>query len=239
MIQFLGTERLRCLKFYERQRLQKKQTMDLTKLTAKEARVLGVLIEKAKTTPDQYPLTLNSLRLGCNQKTSRYPVVDYEDANVRAGLNGLKEKGLVKDAPWSDSRVTKFVHTADTRLGLSERELALVGVLLLRGAQTPGELRSRTDRIFSFAEVSDVLVCLDRLGQRVPPIVSELSPQPGQKERRYITLLCEHSPDQLRDMTAKVDRSREEDERPSHFEERIRILEERVALLESKLIKAE
>jgi uncharacterized protein len=164
-------------------------------LTPEEARVLGSLIEKQLTTPQYYPLTLNALVAACNQSNNRNPVVSYEPATVEEALRSLKEKGLVRVVHQPGQRAPKHRHVADERLGLDTAELALLDVLLLRGPQTPGELRSRTERMHAFDSLEALEHDLERLSEREPPLVRRLERQPGQKEARYEQLLGGREPE--------------------------------------------
>jgi uncharacterized protein len=167
---------------------------DLFPLDAEEARVLGCLIEKAMTTPDQYPMSLNGVRVACNQVSNREPVVDYDETTVATTLRRLADKGLAKFVHRAGDRVVKYIHAAGDVLELPDRELALVAVLLLRGEQTPGELRQRTGRYVEFGSLPEVEVTLAELARRTPPLVAELERQPGQKESRYRQLLTGDTP---------------------------------------------
>jgi hypothetical protein len=159
-------------------------------LTAAEARVLGALVEKEATTPDYYPLSLNALGNACNQRSNREPVMSLDEDDLRQALNGLERKQLAGRVRSGDGRVTKYEHWLGEAFNLSRAETALFCVLLLRGPQTPGELRGRTDRLHSFDEISDVLSGLQKLMERVPPLAALLPRQPGTKESRYAHLLC-------------------------------------------------
>jgi hypothetical protein len=163
-------------------------------LTAIETRVLGSLIEKDITTPDYYPLSLNALVNACNQKNNRDPVMTLDESAVRDALATLQEKRLAGPASGADSRVTKFEHRLQEVFNFDRREIAIVCVLLLRGPQTPGELRSRTDRMYHFAELDDVVSTLDRLAQREPALSRVLPRQPGTKESRYTHLFSGEPP---------------------------------------------
>jgi uncharacterized protein len=156
---------------------------------AVEIRILGCLIEKQHTTPDVYPLTLNSLRLACNQSTNRDPVVDYDENTVRGGLDRLVQRKWTTLASWSNRRAMKYRHTLDTALGLDDAEIALLCVLMLRGPQTPGELRARSERLHLFGEPGEVDATLERLLSR--ELVERLDRRPGQREERYRHLLGE------------------------------------------------
>ncbi len=155
-----------------------------------EARVLGSLIEKDITTPDYYPLSLNALINACNQKNNRDPVMTLNEESVRAALGSLQEKRMAGPASGADSRVTKFEHRLQEVFNFDRREIAIVCVLLLRGSQTPGELRGRTERMYHFEALEDVVSTIDRLAQREPPLARVLARQPGTKESRYIHLFC-------------------------------------------------
>jgi len=161
--------------------------MPLT-LTPIETRVLGALIEKDITTPDYYPLSLNALVNACNQKNNRDPVMTLDESAVRDALATLQEKRLAGPAGGADSRVPKYEHRLQEVFNFDRREVAVVCVLLLRGAQTPGELRGRTDRMYHFEALEDVVSTLDRLAQREPPLTCVLPRQPGTKESRYMHL---------------------------------------------------
>lgn len=154
-----------------------------------EARVLGCLIEKEKTTPDYYPLTLNSLCLACNQKSNRHPVVAYEETTVVRGLDGLRDKHLAEKVHLIDSRIPKYRHLLQVKLGLSEAEIAILCELLLRGPQTIGELRGRADRMHSFLHSNEAESIVNGLADRAAPLIIKLPRQAGQKERRYTHLL--------------------------------------------------
>ncbi len=158
-------------------------------LTAAQARVLGALVEKEITTPDYYPLSLNALVNACNQRSNREPVMDMSEEEVRQALEGLQEQRLAGPARDADSRVTKFEHRLGEAFNFSRAETALLCVLLLRGPQTPGELRGRTERMHRFEEIGDVVGGLQKLMEREPALVTVLPRQPGTKESRYAHLL--------------------------------------------------
>ena len=159
-------------------------------LTEPETRVLGALIEKDITTPDYYPLSLNALVNACNQKNNRDPVMTLDESTVRDALATLQEKRMASPASGADSRVTKFEHRLQEVFNFDRREIAIVCVLLLRGPQTPGELRSRTDRMYHFEALEDVIATLDRLAHREPALAAILPRQPGTKESRYTHLFA-------------------------------------------------
>ena len=153
------------------------------------ARVLGALVEKDITTPDYYPLSLNALVNACNQKNNRDPVMNLEEGAVREALNRLHEHGLAGPARGADSRVTKYEHRLQETFNFSRGETAVLCVLLLRGPQTPGELRGRTERMHQFEDLDAVQSSLQKLMQREPPLAVVLPRQPGTKESRYAHLL--------------------------------------------------
>jgi uncharacterized protein len=154
---------------------------------AVEIRVLGCLIEKQRTTPDQYPLSLNALRLACNQSTNRDPVVDYDERTIKAALDRMSHREWTRFASGASSRALKYRHLLDEALGLSDPELVVLAVLMLRGAQTPGELKQRTERMHRFGSPAEVVQTLEGLAQR--ELVRRLARRPGQKEERYEQLL--------------------------------------------------
>lgn len=156
-------------------------------LTPIQIRVLGCLIEKKQTTPEQYPLTLNGLRTACNQKTARQPVTAYTEGEVGHTVRELEALGLVREA-WG-ARVAKYEHQAGKVLGLQSKGLALLCPLMLRGPQTPGELKTNAHRLFEFDDLDDVQYTLQRLAEHEPPLVMALPRQPGQKEVRFAQLL--------------------------------------------------
>jgi hypothetical protein len=189
-----------------------------------EIRVLGCLIEKQRTTPDVYPLSLNALRLACNQATNRDPVVDYDEPTIRAALDGLARRGWARLASGPGSRAVRVRHLFDEALGLSEAEISLLAVLMLRGPQTPGELKQRTERLRPFAERDELEQTLSALAER--ELVVRLERRPGQKEERYAQLLGgdgEEAP------AADVDA------RPPAGEDRLAALEDAVAELREQV----
>jgi uncharacterized protein len=156
-------------------------------LTAPEQRVLGCLIEKRRTTPDTYPLSINALRLACNQSTNRDPVLDYDEHTVRDAAQRLSHRGLARLASGAGSRAIKYRHLAEEALGLGQEELAVLCVLLLRGPQTPGELKARTERLAHIESLAEVERLLETLSDR--GFVSRLPRRPGLKEDRFVHLL--------------------------------------------------
>jgi uncharacterized protein len=156
-------------------------------LDAVEIRVLGCLIEKQRTTPDTYPLSLNALRLACNQATNRDPVVDYDDATIRAAIERLSRRGWVRLASGPGSRVAKYRHLLDEALGRVPSQIALLAVLMLRGPQTPGELKTRVERLYPYGSIEDVQKTLEALAEH--ELVERLPRRPGQSQDRYRQLL--------------------------------------------------
>ena len=161
--------------------------MDL--LNDVDVRVLGALIEKEITTPENYPLSLNALMNACNQTSNRDPVVKFDEATVKAGVDRLRKYSLVRSIQRVDSRVMKYMHLMTDALGLERPQLAAMCVLMLRGPQTVGEIRTRGSRLFEFQSLEEVEATLHGLASRSPPLVVRLPRQPGQKEARYAHLL--------------------------------------------------
>lgn len=151
--------------------------------------MLGALIEKDITTPDYYPLSLNALINACNQKNNREPVTNFDEETVRLALRNLSDKRLAGPASGADGRVTKYEHRVQEVFNFTRQETALICVLLLRGPQTPGELRGRTERMYQFEHLDDVLSGLQQLMRREPPLAKALGRRPGTKEVRYAHLL--------------------------------------------------
>jgi uncharacterized protein YceH (UPF0502 family) len=154
-----------------------------------EVRVLGALLEKQRTTPDAYPLSLNALRAATNQSTNRDPVVDYDEATIRDALHRLSRRRYTRLASGPGSRAAKYRHLVDEALGLGPAELSVLAVLMLRGPQTPGELRARTERLYAFADADALHRVVDTLIER--DLVARLERRPGQKEERYMHLLSD------------------------------------------------
>lgn len=167
----------------------------MTRLDAAEARALGSLIEKGITTPDYYPLSLNALMNACNQRSSREPVMTLDESEVRQALHGLQEREWVQGR--GDSRVGKYEHRLQDIFNFNRAETAVICLLLLRGAQTPGELRGRADRLHPFEDPGQVQATLQRLMEREIPLVRVLPRQPGMKEARYVELLSKDAPENV------------------------------------------
>jgi uncharacterized protein len=161
----------------------------MIELSPASARVLGSLVEKEITTPEYYPLSLNALMNACNQKNNRDPVTNLDEDQIRQALHTLQDQGLAAPVRGTESRVAKYEHHLQEVFNFTRGEIAVMCVLLLRGPQTPGELRGRTERMHRFEELSDVQSVLQRLMQREPPLVTMLARQPGTKEARYAHLL--------------------------------------------------
>ena len=202
-------------------------------LTAAQARVLGALVEKEVTTPDYYPLSLNALINACNQRSNREPVMDLDEEAVRQALHGLEDQRLAGRARGADGRVAKYEHWLGEAFNFSRAETALICVLLLRGPQTPGELRGRTERLHRFDEIGEVLAGLQKLMEREPPLVAVLPRQPGTKESRYAHLLS--GPVESAAFAAESALVRREAGEDSGHEERIARLEAAVAELRQEI----
>jgi uncharacterized protein YceH (UPF0502 family) len=160
------------------------------KLSEVEARIVGALVEKQLTTPEYYPLTLNALVAACNQKSNRDPVVAYDDKTVDTALEHLRDRNIVYVFYGSTSRVPKYKHMLPGVYELEPSEVAVLCVLMLRGAQTLGEIRGRTERLYDFRDLGDVQETIDALANRDEPLLARLERQPGQKDARYAHLLC-------------------------------------------------
>jgi uncharacterized protein YceH (UPF0502 family) len=156
-----------------------------------EIRVLGSLMEKSKTTPEYYPMTLNALTLACNQKSSRNPIVQFDESTVMAGMNSLTKKGLVATSTGGGSRVVKYKHNFELVYSLTPAEEAVLCLLFLRGALTPGEINSNSARLYTFESLEEMLHVLEKLKQGDTPFVTQLPRRAGQKEQRFRHLFCE------------------------------------------------
>ena len=196
-----------------------------------ELRVLGCLIEKQRTTPDAYPLSLNALRLACNQSTNRDPVVDYDEETIRAALQRLGGRGWTRLASGAGSRAVKYRHLFGEALGLDDADLALLAVLMLRGPQTLGELKSRTERLHRFESIAAVEEALISLGER--ELVARLPRRPGQKEERFAHLLGGDA-DEATGGAAPVPLP-VADDRLTRLERRVDAIEEELAELRSRV----
>jgi uncharacterized protein len=206
-------------------------------LSETQARVLGALIEKDITTPDYYPLSLNALVNACNQKNNREPVMNLDENSVRDALRGLQDNGLAGPAGGADSRVTKYEHRIQEVFNFTRAETAIMCVLLLRGPQTPGELRGRTERMHRFEELADVQSTLQRLIERDPPLVKVLPRQPGTKESRYAHLLCGETAgwEAPAEPAPSASRGGHDDERVARLESEVAELRREVAELRQQV----
>jgi len=204
-------------------------------LTQEQTRLLGCLVEKARTTPAQYPLTANSLMLAANQSPSRHPIVDYDVGLVERTMDGLKADGLVRFVFSPSNRATKFRHVLDDAWSVDGDELAVLCVLMLRGAQTVSELKTRTERMASFPDLAAVEAVLARLAARDEPMVEVLERAPGQKEPRWHQLLGDEPPPLEPGRSAVAARSSANDERITALEEQVARLTLQVHELRSEL----
>jgi uncharacterized protein YceH (UPF0502 family) len=205
-------------------------------LSNSQARVLGALIEKEITTPDYYPLSLNALINACNQRSNRDPVMDLDEEEVQRALRALQDQRLAGPARGADSRVAKFEHWLGEAFNFSRAETALLCVLLLRGPQTPGELRGRTERMHPFDEISDVLAGLQKLMDREPPLVAVLPRQPGTKESRYAHLLSgEVSSPPLTSSPAPSHSANSQEVRIARLESAVADLQQELAALKERI----
>jgi len=197
------------------------------KLTGIEIRVIGALIEKELTTPDYYPLTLNGLRNACNQKSNRNPVMSIDEELLMSTLDELRDKKMVIFSSGQGQRSLKYKHNVEESLSIDQREVALLAALFLRGAQTLGELRQRTQRMHQFSSLDEVQQFLTALANRENPLVKLLPRKPGQKEQRYVHLLND-----LEDINDEEPEIKEE--RP---ENEIALLKEKIEQLQEEMIE--
>jgi uncharacterized protein YceH (UPF0502 family) len=207
------------------------------RLTETEVRVLGSLIEKDITTPEYYPLSLNALVNACNQKTNRDPVMQLDEEAVRDALDGLQEQRMAGPARGADSRVAKYEQRLQEVFNFTRAEIAVLCVLLLRGAQTPGELRGRAERMHRFEALEDVQSALQKLMQREPPLAKVLPRQPGTKESRYAHLFAGDVVEEEVPVRAgaAVERNPAEAERIARLEEEVADLQREVAEVKNQL----
>jgi uncharacterized protein YceH (UPF0502 family) len=206
-------------------------TQTLPVLSAEEQRILGSLIEKSRTTPDYYPMSLNGLQAACNQKTSRFPIVQYSEELIVNTLNSLKKKGLVSTVTGGSGRVVKFKHNLGIVFPLIPSELSIICILLLRGAQTPGELNTNSGRLYEFDTIEDVQTVLEKLSEAEPPFVKALERRPGQKEVRFVHLLGD-VPESLPENGRSVDGASIE-----QLENRVEVLEKELSDLKNAFNK--
>ena len=211
-------------------------------LDAVATRVLGALIEKEITTPDYYPLSLNALVNACNQKSNRDPVMELDESSVRTALRSLDDKALARSAVAGDSRVAKYEHQLQEAFNFTRPEMAVLCELMLRGPQTPGELRGRASRLHPFEDLSAVHSALQRLMHRDPPLAKLLARQPGTKEARYAQLLSGDAPDgasapdapESPVQTASSSRGHAADDRLAPIEEEIAAIKNEIAQLKQQ-----
>jgi uncharacterized protein YceH (UPF0502 family) len=206
-------------------------------LTENEVRVLGSLIEKDITTPEYYPLSLNALVNACNQKSNRDPVMQLDVDAVRDAISGLQERRMAGPVGGADSRVTKYEHRLQEVFNFTRAETAVLCVLLLRGPQTPGELRGRAERMHRFETLDDVQSALQKLMQRDPALVKVLPRQPGTKESRWVHLLAGDvaTPESPQFAGASSDRTSGDGERVARLEEEVAALRREVGELKDQL----
>lgn len=200
------------------------------RLTPEQGRVLGCLVEKQLTTPQAYPLTDSALLAACNQTTSRDPVVTYDLATVRLAVRSLREEGLLRTVHRTGERSDKHQHQLEQALSLSPEQVTVLAVLLLRGPQTPAEVRSRSDRMHAFASVSEVEDALEVLASRDEPLVARLERVPGQKEARYAQRLTEDVP-----VSAPLERDAPAPDALAALREEVSALRDKVAALRDEV----
>lgn len=209
-------------------------TKSLPNLSAEEQRVLGALIEKSRTTPDYYPMTLNSLTAACNQKSARNPVVNYDEETITLTLNQLKVKGLISTATGGSSRATKYKHNLAIVYPIIPSELAIISLLLLRGPLTPGEINSNSGRLYEFESIEEVSEQLQKLASDEPAFVKQLQKKPGQKEARFIHLLGEYVETTDESTVSMVVQHSDLEERIEKLEQEVEELKELINLLMDK-----
>lgn len=202
------------------------ETNNLPILSAEELRVVGALLEKSKTTPEYYPMTLNGLQTACNQKTSRKPVVSYDENTIIEALGTLRKRGLISTVVGGGSRVTKYKHNIAIQYPLIPQDLAALCLLILRGPLTPGEINSNAGRLFDFESIEEVQEVLNRLQTHEPPFVKQLPKRAGQKEVRYVHLFGEVNEEEYESLPNTTEGT---------STSRVQALEERVATLEEQL----
>lgn len=202
------------------------ETNNLPILSAVELRIVGALLEKSKTTPEYYPMTLNGLQTACNQKTSRKPVVSYDENTIIEALDTLRKRGLISTVVGGGSRVTKYKHNVAIQYPLIPQDLAALCLLILRGPLTPGEINSNAGRLFDFESIEEVQEVLNRLQEHEPPFVKQLPKRVGQKEVRYVHLFGEVNEEEYETLSHATDGT---------SSGRIKALEERVGTLEEQL----
>lgn len=212
-------------------------SQNLPKLSTEEIRVLGSLMEKSRTTPDYYPMTINSLTAACNQKSSRKPVVQYDDDTVVKALDSLKKKGLVSTATGGSSRAVKYKHNFAIVFPVIPSEVALICLLMLRGPQTPGELNTNSGRLYEFETLDDVQQALEKLCSGDVPFLTLLPRRSGQKEARYMHLLGETLDIPEDDETENAYISANQNSNVAALEQRVTKLEEELGAMRQEFDK--
>jgi uncharacterized protein YceH (UPF0502 family) len=203
----------------------------LIQLNPIEQRILGVLLEKSKTTPDYYPMSINALTAGCNQKTSRNPVVNYDEETVTLTLNALKIKGLASTVTGAGTRTVKWKHNLAIVYPLLPSELAIICLLLLRGPSTPGEINTNSGRLYEFETIEDVQEALKKLSAEQPPYVKQLPKRPGQKEVRFMHLFGGSEPIDVPEPEESQNVNTDLEQRVAKLEQELMELKEIVNLL--------
>lgn len=211
------------------------ENLNLPELTAEEIRVLGSLLEKSKTTPEYYPLTINSLLAACNQKSSRKPVVNYEESTIIVTLDSLRKKGLVSTVVGGGSRVTKYKHNLAIQHPLVPSELAIICLLFLRGPLTVGEINSNSGRLYEFDSLDEVTEIMNKLASDQPAYVKLLAKKAGQKEGRYVHLFSPFDEEQYDSILESTQTS--SSTQVTALEERVQVLETELALLREEFNK--
>ncbi|HOZ96902.1 MAG TPA: YceH family protein [Niabella sp.] len=211
-----------------------KEGTPLPILDSEEIRVLGALMEKSRATPEYYPMTLNGLTAACNQKTSRNPVVNYEEQTVGLILDRLKRKNMVATVTGGSSRVVKYRHTIALHYQFTPDEIAVLCLLFLRGPLTPGEINSSSGRLYEFDDLSEVQQVLEKLSSDAQPFLKLLPRQPGQKEARYLHLFADET---MLETYLNESTSHSNSNTTSNLEERLRIVEEELAALKTSFEK--
>ena len=204
-------------------------------LSAEEIRVLGSLMEKSKTTPEYYPMTLNSLQAACNQKSSRKPVVQYDESTIVDALDTLKRKGLISTVVGGGSRVTKYKHNVAIQYPLLPQEIAILCLLFLRGPLTPGEINSNAGRLYDFESLEEVQQLLNKLADEEPHYIQQLAKRPGQNEMRYVHLFSPF--DEASFEESATSESPAATGKLAALEERVQSLEEKLANLQAAFDK--
>ena len=207
----------------------------LPNLSSEEVRVLGSLLEKSKTTPEYYPMTLNALQTACNQKTSRKPVVNYDESTIINTLDSLRKKGLISTVVGGGSRVTKYKHNLAIQFPLLPQELAALCLLFLRGPLTGGEINSNSGRLYEFESLEEVQELLQKLSTDEPAYVQQLSKKPGQKEARFVHLFSPFDEEAYEESSASETEANTG--KYAQLEERVQQLEQQLATLQASFDK--